>query len=41
MMPYDKDTIMWQFSFPIPEEEAKILSKNGADALKKEAIIRL
>lgn len=38
MMPYDKDSIMWQFSYPISEEEAKILSKNGAEELKKEVI---
>ncbi|HEU0126031.1 MAG TPA: FAD-dependent monooxygenase, partial [Flavobacterium sp.] len=26
MMPYTSDSIMWQLSFPMPEEEAKILS---------------
>lgn len=36
MMPYDKDSIMWQFSFPIPEDEAKALSKKGAEELKIE-----
>jgi len=28
MMPYDKDTIMWQLSFPICEQEAQKLSKD-------------
>lgn len=37
MMPYDADTIMWQLSFPISEEDAKILSEKGAHALKEEA----
>jgi hypothetical protein len=41
MMPYDENTIMWQLSFPISEENAKILSKNGPSALKREAIHRL
>jgi len=36
MMPYDKDSIMWQFSFPISEDEAKALSKKGAEDLKTE-----
>ena len=40
MMPYDSDTIMWQLSFPIPEDKAKELSKQGAKALKKEACRR-
>lgn len=37
MMPYDKETIMWQFSFPITEVAAKKLSSQGNLALKKEA----
>jgi hypothetical protein len=41
MMPYDKDTIMWQLSFPISEGEAQALSKKGPEALKQEAIDRL
>lgn len=41
MMPYDENTIMWQLSFPMTEEDAKILSKNGPDALKQEGIDRL
>ncbi|WP_407080920.1 FAD-dependent monooxygenase [Empedobacter sedimenti] len=40
MMPYDKDSIMWQFSFPISEDEAITLSKNGAETLKKEVLKR-
>lgn len=40
MMPYSTDSIMWQLSFPINEEEAKKLSKKGPHALKNEAIIR-
>jgi salicylate hydroxylase len=40
MMPYSSDSIMWQFSFPLPEEEAKILSAKGPQALKEEACRR-
>jgi 2-polyprenyl-6-methoxyphenol hydroxylase-like FAD-dependent oxidoreductase len=40
MMPYAKDSIMWQLSFPMPEKEAKTLSDLGAHALKKEACQR-
>ena len=40
IMPYDSDTVMWQLSFPIPEEEAKKWSSKGAEALKKEACLR-
>lgn len=40
MMPYDQDSIMWQFSFPMDEIAAKNLSKNGAIALKDEVIKR-
>ena len=40
MMPYDKESIMWQFSFPIPENEAINLSKNGPIELKNEVIKR-
>ena len=41
MMPYDEDTIMWQLSFPMSEEDAKTLSKKGPEALKQEGIRRL
>ena len=41
MMPYDKNTIMWQLSFPISEEDAKSLSKSWPEALKYEWISRL
>lgn len=41
MMPYDKDTIMRQLSFPMSEEDAKKLSTDWPDALKKESIDRL
>lgn len=37
MMPYDSDSIMWQLSFPISEDEAKELSTKGSKALKEEA----
>ncbi len=37
VMPFSKDTIMWQLSFPMPEDEAKALSAKGAEALKEEA----
>ncbi len=40
MMPYDADSVMWQLSFPMPEEEAKALSAQGAQALKDEACRR-
>lgn len=40
MMPYSSNSIMWQFSFPMPEEEAKALSARGALALKEEACHR-
>jgi len=41
MMPYDADTIMWQLSFPLSEQEAKKLSRDGPGALKQEGIRRL
>jgi salicylate hydroxylase len=41
MMPYDENTIMWQLSFPMPEDEAINLSKKGAIVLKQEGIHRL
>ncbi len=37
MMPYTSDSVMWQLSFPMSEEEAKALSKKGVKELKKEA----
>jgi 2-polyprenyl-6-methoxyphenol hydroxylase-like FAD-dependent oxidoreductase len=40
MMPFNKDTVMWQLSFPMPESEAKALSAQGNEALKAEAIRR-
>ncbi|MCD8432378.1 FAD-dependent monooxygenase [Tenacibaculum finnmarkense genomovar ulcerans] len=40
MMPYSADSVMWQLSFPMPEQDAKILSKKGAEALKEEACRR-
>ena len=40
MMPYSKDAIMWQLSFPMPETDAKALSAKGAKALKNEACRR-
>jgi len=41
VMPYDKDAVMWQVSFPMPESEAKKLSAQGAEAMKDEACKRL
>ena len=38
MMPFTKDTIMWQFSFPLSEKEAIALSKKGSKALKEKVI---
>ncbi len=40
VMPYSLDSVMWQLSFPMPEEEAKALSAQGAQALKQEACLR-
>ncbi len=40
MMPFDADSIMWQLSFPMSEDEAKNLSNKGSEALKEEAIRR-
>jgi len=37
IMPFSKDTVMWQLSFPMPEDEAKSLSAKGPQALKEEA----
>ncbi|PWQ93668.1 FAD-dependent oxidoreductase [Leucothrix arctica] len=40
MMPYDSESVMWQLSFPMPEDEAKALSTLGVKALKQEACRR-
>ncbi|BDS08810.1 monooxygenase [Oceaniferula spumae] len=40
MMPFTADSVMWQLSFPMPENEAKALSAKGAEALKDEACRR-
>lgn len=40
VMPYSLDSVMWQLSFPMVEEEAKALSAQGALALKEEACRR-
>lgn len=40
IMPYDADSVMWQLSFPMLEDEAKELSLKGPKALKEEAIRR-
>lgn len=37
VMPYTADSVMWQLSFPMSEEEAKVLSVKGPKALKEEA----
>ena len=40
MMPYDSDSVMWQLSLPMSEDEAKALSAQGVEALKQEACRR-
>ncbi len=40
IMPFDKNSVMWQLSFPMSEDEAKNLSSKGKHALKEEAIRR-
>ena len=40
IMPYTSDSVMWQLSFPMPENEAKSLSAKGSQALKEEACRR-
>lgn len=40
MMPFSKDQVMWQFSFPMLEDDAKALSAKGPEALKEEALKR-
>ncbi|WP_125723560.1 FAD-dependent oxidoreductase [Flavobacterium ustbae] len=40
IMPYTADSVMWQLSFPMSEEDAKELSAKGPQALKEEAILR-
>ncbi len=40
VMPYTSNSVMWQLSFPMPEEDAKALSAKGAKALKEEACKR-
>lgn len=40
IMPFDADSVMWQLSFPMSENEAKTLSVKGTQALKEEACRR-
>ena len=40
IMPFSSDSVMWQLSFPISEEEAKAFNKKGPKALKGEALKR-
>lgn len=40
IMPYAADSVMWQLSFPLSENEAKVLSAQGPEALKLEACKR-
>lgn len=40
IMPYTADSVMWQLSFPMSEDEAKDLSSQGSQALKEEACRR-
>jgi 2-polyprenyl-6-methoxyphenol hydroxylase-like FAD-dependent oxidoreductase len=40
IMPYTSNSVMWQLSFPMSEDEAKALSALGTQALKAEACRR-
>ena len=40
IMPYSADTVMWQLSFPMAEDEAKTLAAQGPQALKAESCRR-
>jgi len=40
IMPYAADSVMWQLSFPMSEDEAKELNAQGPQALKEEACRR-
>ncbi|MFH7019212.1 FAD-dependent oxidoreductase [Flavobacterium sp. FlaQc-47] len=40
IMPYTFDSVMWQLSYPMPEDEAKALSALGPKGLKEEACRR-
>jgi 2-polyprenyl-6-methoxyphenol hydroxylase-like FAD-dependent oxidoreductase len=40
IMPFDTNSVMWQLSFPMSEDDAKSLSSQGSEALKEEAILR-
>ncbi len=40
MMPFTSNSVMWQLSFPMAEEDAKALSAAGPKALKEEACRR-
>lgn len=40
VMPYTKDSVMWQLSFPMSEKDAIALSAKGVKALKEEARLR-
>lgn len=40
IMPYTSDSVMWQLSFPMSEDEAKKLSALGTQVLKEEACRR-
>ncbi len=40
VMPFTNDSVMWQLSFPMAEEDAKTLSAKGSEALKAEACKR-
>lgn len=40
IMPYDRNSVMWQLSFPMSENEAKTLRAQGPHALKEEACRR-
>lgn len=41
MMPYNNTSVMWQFSYPIEEQNARVLSNKGAEALKQDTLKRV
>jgi len=41
VMPYDSESVMWQLSIPLSEEDAQELSTQGASAMKAEALKRV
>ena len=40
IMPYSLDAVMWQMSFPMPEDAALAISAKGPETLRQETIRR-